>query len=302
MSTPARIAFLGLGTMGTGMAGRLLDGRFPLAVYNRSSAKADALRARGATVAATPRQAADGADVVVSMVADDEASGRVWLGDDGALAGAKRGAVLVECSTVSPAWVRTLAASAEQRGCKLLDAPVTGSKPQAAAGQLLFLVGGSAAALEIARPALAAMSRDILHLGPTGSGALLKLINNFVCAAQVATLAEAIALIERTKLDPDKALSVLTDGAPGSPLVKTISARMTSRDFTPNFSLKLMIKDVSYAIDEAAAHSAPLSMAGATLAVMQEALRRGHGEEDFSAVIEPLRASAPPGGDLENES
>jgi 3-hydroxyisobutyrate dehydrogenase len=166
---------------------------------------------------------------------------------------------------------------------------VTGSKPQAAAGQLLFLVGGSDAALERARPVLAAMSRGVVHFGPTGSGALIKLVNNFVCGVQVVAIAEAMALIERSPLDPAKALSVLTEGAPGSPIVKLLSQRMTARDFTPNFPLKLMAKDLRYAVEEAQAHSLPLSTAAAALDVMMKADEEGLGEKDFSAVVEFLR-------------
>jgi len=130
------------------------------------------------------------------MVADDNASRSMWLGELGALVGAARGTLLIESSTLAVGWVKELAAAAEARGCELLDAPVTGSKIHAPSGELSFLVGGSAAALEKARPVLAVMSRAIHHLGPTGSGALLKLINNFLCGVQAASLAEALAVIE----------------------------------------------------------------------------------------------------------
>jgi 3-hydroxyisobutyrate dehydrogenase len=289
MNSTTKVALLGLGTMGAGMAGSLLKAGFTLTVYNRTFAKAEALTTEGATAAATPRTAVAGADVVVSMVADDQASGQIWLGENGALAGIKTGAVAVECSTLSPGWVRELAALVERTGCELLDAPVTGTKPHAAAGQLLFLVGGSDAALAACRPVLASMSRDIVHVGPIGSGAILKLINNFVCGVQVASIAEGLALIERSGLNVEKALSVLTNGAPGSPLVKLISTRMTAKDYAPNFYLKLMCKDLSYAIDEAKKHGMMLETAGGALNLMQGAVRAGHGEQDFSAMIETLR-------------
>src|SRR6186997_2757069 len=159
-----RVALIGLGLMGSGMARRLLGAGFPLAVYNRSPERAAPLGAEGARVAASPREAALDAEVILSMVADDAASRAVWLGEDGALAGAARGAVLVDCGTLTVGWIEELSRAAAAAGCSLLDAPVTGSKPQAAAGELLFLVGGSADALEIARPALAVMSRAIVHV------------------------------------------------------------------------------------------------------------------------------------------
>src|SRR6185369_382043 len=216
MSKP-RVALIGLGLMGTGMARRLLGAGFPLTVYNRNPQRAALLADEGAHVAASPREAAARADIVLSMVSDDVAARAVWLGEQGALAGAARGTVLVDCSTVSVAWIEELSRAAAAAGCPLLDAPVTGSKPQAAAGELSFLVGGSADALEIARPALAVMSRAIVHVGATGAG------------------------------------------APGSPLVKTLAARMSARDYTPNFSLRLAAKDMNYAVGEGRRHGVTLS-------------------------------------------
>jgi 3-hydroxyisobutyrate dehydrogenase len=288
MSKPS-IAFLGLGIMGSGMARRLLTGGFPLTVFNRNAAKARPFAAEGAHVTASPREAASRADVIVSMVADDPASRGLWLGESGALAGAAHGTILIESSTLSVGWIRELAAAAAQQGCELLDAPVTGSKTHAAAGELSFIVGGDPGALEKARPVLAAMSKAIIHLGPTGSGSLLKLINNFLCGVQVASLAEAMAMIERSGLDRGKALGILTDGAPGSPLVKTVSARMTAPEYTPNFLLRLMAKDLGYAISGARNDSLELATAKAALAVFQNSIAAGHGEQDMAAVVEQFR-------------
>jgi 3-hydroxyisobutyrate dehydrogenase len=288
MSKP-RVALIGLGLMGSGMARRLLGAGFPLSVYNRNPERAAPLAAEGAHAAASPREAAARADVVLSMVADDAAARAVWLGEQGALAGAARGTVLVECSTVTVEWIEELARAAAAAGCELLDAPVTGSRTHAASGELSFLVGGSAAALETARPVLAAMSRAIVHVGATGRGALLKLVNNFLCGVQAASLAEALALIERSGLDRAKALEVLTNGAPGSPLVKTLAARMTASDYTPNFLLKLMAKDLSYAMREGGRHGVALTTAASALELYEQAIGDGRGDEDFSVVVEPLR-------------
>ncbi|HYO08507.1 MAG TPA: NAD(P)-dependent oxidoreductase [Tepidisphaeraceae bacterium] len=289
--TKPRVAILGLGLMGGGMAGRLIGEGFTVAVYNRTPEKAQAFGRQGARVCATPRDAAAGAEVIISMLADDAASRGAWLGESGALAGAAAGTLLVESSTLSTAWVAELAAAAAARGCELIDAPVTGSKPQAAAGQLLFLAGGSDAAIERARPVLSVLGRDVVRLGPVGSGALVKLINNFVCGVQLVALAEAVALIERTDLDAARTLAVLTEGAPGSPLVKVLSQRMTARDYTPNFRLKLMAKDLKYAIDEAGAHSVALATARAALETVRSAAEAGHAEQDLSSVVELLRSS-----------
>src|SRR5688500_11742318 len=143
-----RIGFLGLGTMGTGMVGRLLDAGHGVVVWNRTAGRTEPLRQKGATIASSPREAAAGADVVIGMVADDRASRAVWDGEHGAVRGLTAGSVAIECSTLSPGWVEELAALVQARGAAFLDAPVTGSKPQAANGELLFLVGGDAAALD----------------------------------------------------------------------------------------------------------------------------------------------------------
>ncbi len=272
------------------MAGRLLSGGFPLTVYNRSRDKAARFADAGAYVAATPREAATRADVIISIVADDAASKAIWFGEDGALVGAVRGAVLIESSTLSVKYVNELARAAAERGCEFLDAPVTGTKPHAESGQLLFLVGGSARALATARPLLEVMSRDIVHLGPTGSGALLKLINNFLCGVQLASLAEASALIDAGGLDREKALTVLTNGAPGSPLVKAIAARISAAPGSPNFLLRLMAKDLTYAISEATRHGLALDTADAALGIFNRAAEAGHGDDDFSAVIGSIAA------------
>jgi 3-hydroxyisobutyrate dehydrogenase len=156
---------------------------------------------------------------------------------------------------------------------------------------LNFLVGGSAAAVERARPTFAVMGRNVTHVGPAGSGALLKLINNFLSGAQVVALAEAIALIESSGLDRARALEVLSAGAPGSPIVRTVSARMAARDYEPNFQLQLAAKDLRYAIAEAARHGLTLTTAATALEAMDGAIMAGRGAQDFSSVVEQFRKS-----------
>lgn len=290
MNSP-RIAFLGLGIMGGGMARRLLGAGLAVTAYNRNPARAAALAAAGARTAPTPREAAVGADVVICMVADDAASRAMWLGADGALAAARKGAVLVDCSTLTVACVHELAAAAQGHGCDFIDAPVTGSKAAAAAGELNFLVGGSATVLEKIRPVLAPMSRSVVHLGPTGSGALIKLVNNFVCGVHVVALAEALDWIERSGLDRTQALGVLLDGASGSPIAKVVAARMAAPDYTPNFLLALMAKDLGYAVKERAAAGGTLATAQAALDVFRRAIAAGHGDKDMAAVVETLRGA-----------
>ncbi len=277
--------------MGIGMAKNLLKAGFSLTVYNRTRAKSEPLATEGARIAETPADAARDADVILSMVSDDNASRSTWTGEHGALSAAKAGAVLIESSTVTPEWIAELGALAKERESDLLDAPVTGSRLQADGGQLTFLVGGDPAALEHARPVLAAMSKDIVLLGPSGSGARMKLINNFLCGVQVVSLAEGLAWIERSGLDRERALKVLKGGAPGSPLIGAISQRMVAATYEVNFLLPLMRKDLQYAQQDASSLGVDLHTAKTAESRFTKAEESGFAGKDMSAVIEPLRTS-----------
>jgi 3-hydroxyisobutyrate dehydrogenase len=283
-----KVAVLGLGIMGAGMARQLIDRGFDVTVWNRNVARTAAFEA-GARVAGTPAQAAAEADVVLAMLADDDASRSVWLGDRGALAAMRESAVAIESGTLTVEWIQELAAAAHDRGIGFLDAPVTGSKVHAETGALSFLVGGHRELLERVRPVLAAMSKSITHLGPTGSGAMMKLINNFLCGVQVASLAEAIAMAERSGLDARLAAEVLSGGAPGSPLVKMIAQRMLDRAYDPNFFIPLMAKDLDYARRTFARAGIDVPSAEAARARFLDAERAGMGRMDIAAIVESLR-------------
>ena len=284
------VALLGLGVMGSGMAQNLLKAGFSLTVYNRTRAKAEPLVAKGARVAETPKEAVGTAQVILSMVGDDTASRAMWLGENGALAGAKPDTVLVECSTLSLDWVRELAGHATSRNLAFLDSPVTGSKDAAEAGELRLLVGGDAAVLERVRPVLEAVSRRIDLFGPTGSGALIKLINNLMGGVQAVVLAEGLALAERAGLDMEQVVSFIINGAPGSPLVKGKAARMAARDYADTqFALKWMHKDTTYALRAADEYGVPMPTVAVAREVYRMARNLGLDEADFAAVIEALR-------------
>jgi 3-hydroxyisobutyrate dehydrogenase len=289
--TKPHVAILGLGIMGSGMARRLLSAGFPLTVYNRTREKALSLSEAGAVVAQSPREAAAQAEVVIAMVADDQASRDVWGGENGALAGTKPGSVLIECSTLSVGWVKELAGAAAAKKCEFLDAPVTGTKPHAASGELLFLVGGDAQTIDKVQPVMAVLGRDAIHLGPQGSGAMMKLINNFVCGVQAASFAEAMSMVNSFGLDRAKAMSILTDGAPGSGIVKRVATRAATDDFDPNFTLRLMTKDLSYAVNEASTRGLPLQTAASALQVFRRAVEAGYGDSDFSAITKVFPGS-----------
>ena len=244
-----KVAFIGLGRMGHGMAGRYLDAGFTVAVWNRSQAKAEDLIARGARWAASPAAAADGAEAIVTMVADDEASRAVWLGKDGAAAAMKPGSLAIECSTVSHQHALDMAR--ELRGCGLIyiDCPVTGLPQAAAAGKLTLLVGADAVDLDRAKPYLAPIGDVIRHFGAVGTGTVFKLINNLMGAVQIASLAEGIAMAEQAGLDMNLVAEALATGAVASPQVIRHSKRMVTRDFSgASFTSALRHKDALYAV------------------------------------------------------
>jgi 3-hydroxyisobutyrate dehydrogenase len=245
----AKVGFIGLGRMGHGMAGRYLDAGFTVAVFNRSKAKAEDLIARGARWASSPAEAADGADAVVTMVADDEASRSVWLGKDGASAKMKPGTLAIECSTVSHQHALDMARDLRGRGLVYIDCPVTGLPEAAATGKLTLLVGADAADLKSAKPYLAPIGNVVRYFGAVGTGTVYKLINNLMGAVQIASLAEGIAMAEQAGLDMNLVAEAMATGAVASPQVIRHSRRMVARDFSgASFTAALRYKDAAYAV------------------------------------------------------
>jgi 3-hydroxyisobutyrate dehydrogenase len=281
-----RVAILGLGIMGGGMAANWLSKGFEVSVWNRTRAKAEPLAAKGAKIAATAREAAAGADFIFAMVADDAASRGVWLGADGALAGAKSGAIAVESSTLTPDWVRELARHAEAKGCGFLDAPVGCSRQAAASGELRLFVGGEPQTYEAARPALAAVGNKMDLIGPVGAGATWKLINNQLAAGQIAALAEALEVAKKAGFKDEQISDLILGGAPASPIVKLKLPRMLARDFEPtDFALNLMLKDARYAAALAEALGAHAEMIEGAAKAFARAEAKGLGEKDIAAVV-----------------
>lgn len=279
------LAVIGLGAMGARMARRLIDAGQWVTVYDRTPERAAPLVEAGAAAAPTPRDAAAGADVVISMVTDDAASRAVW--DDparGALGGLRPGAIAIESSTVTPARIAALASAVGERRATLLDAPVAGSRPQAEAGALIHLVGGPAAAFETARPILGLMGQRALHVGPSGSGAAYKLAVNALFAIQVAAFAEVIGLLEGAGLDRAQGIERLAGLPITSPAVAGVAQLIAAERFEPQFPIALVAKDLRYARDtlEADGRDAPLSEAAA--AIYRRACHRGLGGLNIAGV------------------
>lgn len=274
------------------MAGRLLGAGHVLTVWNRTTSKADSLVDRGAGLAATPADAVRDAEAVFVMVGDDDASRTVWTGEDGVLAGEPApGALAVECSTLSRAWVAELAEHVRGRGLRHLDCPVTGLPDAAAAGKLTLLVGAEAADLVAARPLLEHLSTDVVHFGSVGAGTAYKLIINLMGAVQIASAAEGMVLAERAGLDLDQVARVMATGQAASPQVVRNARRMADGDHENDvvFSGRLRRKDAAYglALAEALDHPAPFGRAA--LDGLDELLDLGLGEANESAVIDVAR-------------
>lgn len=288
----ARVAFIGLGKMGCGMALRLLQAGHELRVFNRTRAKAGALERAGARVCLTPREACDGAEAVVAMTADDSSSRAVWLGPDGVLAAepAPR-ALTVECSTLSHEWVMELAGAAKARNLRYIDAPVTGLPERAAGGTLTLLVGADRIDLQLAQPLLCAFSRRVLHFGAVGSGTVYKLIINMIGAVQIASLAEGFALAERAGLDLEATLEAISTGQAASPQVVRNAQRMAANDHDQDvvFTPVLRLKDVEYALRFA--RELTLGSPFGELAARQfrQLIEMGQGLVNESKIIEVAR-------------
>lgn len=283
------VSLIGLGNMGSGIARNILKAGFDLTVHNRTVAKMEPLAKLGAKVAASPAEAARNADLVISIVADDAASRQVWLGETGAFSNAGKEAILVESSTLSHTWVRELASLAAERGLAFLDAPVNGGPSVAAAGQLKMMVGGEAEILDRAQPVLASFTEQITHMGPNGTGAMTKLVNNLMGGVQMVALAEALYMAERVGLNLEQVVSVITNSGPASPLIKRNAPLMASRNYgEPNFLLRHIRKDVTYALRLAEEVDAPLTTASAAREAYRMAGKLGYDNSEFAAIFEAL--------------
>jgi len=281
------IAVLGLGAMGARMATRLIAAGHDVCVYNRTAERAAPLQQLGARIARSPRDAAEQADIVIAMVTDDAASRALWLDEaTGALAALGKGGLAIESSTLTPSWVRELAAAAAERGARFLDAPVAGSRPQAEAGQLIYLVGGAAPDLERAKPVLAVMGGAIHHVGLAGQGTAMKLAVNAFFGVQVAAMAEVLGLLRRAGVATDAAAEILGALPVTSPALKGIAGLMAARNFAPLFPIDLVAKDFGYIAAAALTLGAELPVAAAAGDVFARAKDTGLGDDNIAGVVQ----------------
>lgn len=280
------ITLLGLGAMGSRMAQTLLQKGYRITVWNRTPQAAADLVQAGAQLAANPRAAARYADAVIAMLRDDLASREVWMdADTGALAGMRADALAIESSTLTPDWVRELGRAAQARGVAFVEAPVSGSRLQAETGQLVHLVGAEPAALERARPLLSQLGSALHHLGPWGSGAVVKLATNALLGIQVTALAELIGLLRHTGTPLEPALKAMASTSVWSPVANYLAGSMVSGQFQPQFPVELIAKDFGYALALAESPQ-DLPTTAAALHVFQRGLEAGLGAQNMSAVAQ----------------
>jgi 3-hydroxyisobutyrate dehydrogenase len=288
-----KIAVLGLGIIGGGIARNLLRKGFPVTVWNRTPARMEPLQALGAEPAESPADAARGADVVIDAVTDVAASRGVWTGERGALAAMAPGATAIECATLSVTWIRELNALAAARGIPFIDCPVTGGREGAEKGTLTLLIGAEEGALAAVRPVLEAFSARIFRFGPPGMGTAYKLINNLMLAAQVLATGEGIAFAERSGIDLSLAADAIQAGAMASPIVKTKLPFILKQDFSDtNFALRWMLKDLRYGLEYAAELGLRLPDAERICELFAQADARGWGGQDYAVVTELARPPA----------
>jgi len=279
------VAFIGLGAMGSRMAMNLHAAGHELRVFNRNKEKTKPFAEKGIKVFDSPAAAVKGAEFVCSIVSDDIATREVMLGAGGIVGAAAAGTIILDSSTNTPAMSREVAKAAAAKGVVYLDAPVSGSLAQAQGKELVFLVGGDKAAFDKAKPLMDAMGKMVRRIGDSGAGATLKLINNMMSATLTAAVAEAVQMAEAANLDRDAALEVLGEGAAGSRILKTKLPKMFKRDFSPQFQLELMEKDLRYFLLLASDVDRPAPIASLVRSQYQAAKLAQLGKLDSCAVF-----------------
>jgi 3-hydroxyisobutyrate dehydrogenase-like beta-hydroxyacid dehydrogenase len=283
------VGFIGLGIMGTRMAANLARAGHELVVWNRTTAKAqDWAAEHGASVADSPAGVARRSEIVITMVVDGEQVESVLLGTDGVAAGASRGLLCIDMSTIGPRAARRIGGLLAERGVAFMDAPVTGSSPKAEDGTLTIMAGGAPADFERARPLFEAMGKLVVHVGDTGQGQLVKVINNAVAAANTAVVAEALLTGRLAGADLDALVTVMNAGSGASAMLELKAAPMRAHDWSTLFKLEHMLKDLRLCLEEAREAGAAAELIERTCALLAEAERRGLGERDFAALLEAV--------------
>ena len=287
-----RIAYLGLGIMGSGMATNLLKAGYDLSVWNRSLESCKPLVEQGATQAQTPAQAVENAEAILYSLSNDNAVEEVVFGKDGILSNVRSGQIAIDMSTVHPDTSRREAAAYAEKQVEFLDAPVFGSKNESAAGGLWIVVGGKREVFEQVKPILEPLSETLHYLGDTGKGASMKLIGNSIVATQIEALGEALILATKAGLNTQDVLDVLHVVDFRSPIFDGMGKMLVNRDFTPSFALNNLLKDANLIARFAQDLNSPMPAAAIVRETIKTAVNQGWGEENASAFIKALELEA----------
>ncbi|WP_250435701.1 3-hydroxyisobutyrate dehydrogenase [Caballeronia sp. ATUFL_F2_KS9A] len=287
-----RIGFIGLGHMGGPMAANLLKAGHAVTAFDLVSAALDAAKAAGATLAASPRAAAQGAEVVITMLPAAQHVKKVYLGDDGVLAGVAKGVPLVDSSTIDPATAKLIGEAAAKQGNPFADAPVSGGVVGAQAGTLTFMVGADETLFETLRPVLSGMGKNMVRCGETGTGQIAKICNNLLLGISMIGVAEAMKLGETLGIDPTKLASIVNTSTGRcwssdtcNPYPGIIETAPASRGYSGGFGADLMLKDLGLAVDAARAAKQPVFMGALAQQLYQSMSQQGFGGLDFSGII-----------------
>lgn len=284
-----KVTFIGLGTMGAGMASNILKAGHELTVHNRTREKEKILAAAGARSAATPREAASGAEIIVICVSDTPDVEEIVLGDDGVINGASAGAVVVDMSTISPTATRRMAAKLGDKGIKMLDAPVSGGSEGAQNGTLAIMVGGDAADFETALPILEAMGKTVTHVGAIGAGQFTKAINQIIITGTYLTVAEGLTLGIKAGLDMHKVIQAISGGAANSWVLQNRAMNVVDNTYPLGFRVRLHQKDLKIALDVARELGVTLPATALVAQIENGLIAQGYGDEDISALARSIR-------------
>ncbi len=279
-----KVGFIGLGMMGNPMSKNLLKAGFDLIVWNRTESKMKEIVAQGAKAGTSPKDVARQSQVIITMLTGSSDVEQVILGKDGVLEGMTPGSVVIDMSTISPGTSQSVASKVASKGFSMMDAPVSGSVGIAASGALTIQVGGDAKVFETHRDILAAMGKNIFHVGGNGMGCTMKLVGNALMGANMAVLSEALCLGAKAGIPTDVMIHVLKNTGGASAVLERRSPNILKGDYKAQFMLKLLFKDLGIALDSAAADSIPLPIVGLVRQIYAQALADGRGDQDFSAV------------------
>ena len=287
-----KIAFIGLGTMGAPMAARLVEAGFDVTVHNRTREREEGVAAAGAARAASPREAAAGADVVITVVSDTPDVEAVVLGEEGAIHGMKEGSVLVDMSTISPEVTRDVAAKLAEKGVDMLDAPVSGGSEGAEKGTLSIMVGGKAEVLERVEEVLKPLGKTVTFVGPVGSGQVTKAVNQVIIAGTYAAVAEGLTIALAAGVDVEAAHRAVSGGAAGSWVLTNRADNMIRNTYPLGFRTRLHRKDLGIALETARALGVPVPVAAYIEQLETGLVKRGLGDEDVSNIARVVREGA----------